>query len=188
MNFKTSSLNPPSLYMKTTAITIATLGVLLSSSPAQAVPPFINYQSVVTDSTGAGLGDAAPINRKILFRIYDAPTAGTTVWAEEQTVTISKGEFSVLLGNGIAAPSPDNNLHGDLSTVFAAGDRYIGITVDNGDGTLNASDAEITPLARITSTAFAFRAKTADSIASGSSPKPVVNVVRNTGRRRCTPV
>lgn len=153
--------------MKSTAITIATLGLLLSSSPA--VPPYINYQSVVTDSTGTGLGDAAPINRKILFRIYDAPTAGNKVWAEEQTVTISKGEFSVLLGNGIAAPSPDNTLHGDLIAVFAAENRYIGITVDNGDGTLNASDAEITPRARITSTAFAFRAKTADSIASGSS-------------------
>lgn len=170
MIFNTSHLSP-SLHMKSTAITIAILGLLLSSSPAQnlAVPPYINYQSVVTDSTGTGLGDAAPINRKILFRIYDAPTAGAKVWAEEQTVTISKGEFSVLLGNGIPAPSPDDTLHGDLSTVFAGGDRYIGITVDNGDGTLNGSDAEITPRARITSTAFAFRAKTADSIASGSS-------------------
>lgn len=156
--------------MKTSILLLATLGLTFSSLSAQTVPEFLNYQGTVTDSTGLGLGDSAPVNRKVLFRVYSAATAGALVWTEEQTVTISKGEFSVLLGQGIQFES---ELHDSLLNVFGEGatDRYLEITVDDGDGTLNGSDLAITPRQRITSTAYSFRAGTADSIASGSSLK-----------------
>jgi hypothetical protein len=156
--------------MKTSILLLATLGLTFASVSAQTVPEFLNYQGTVTDSSGLGLGDSAPVNRKVLFRIYNAATAGALVWTEEQTVTISKGEFSVLLGQGIPFPS---EAHDSLQAVFGEGatDRYIAITVDNGDGTLNGSDLAIAPRQRITSTAYSFRAGTADSIASGSSLK-----------------
>jgi hypothetical protein len=156
--------------MKTSILLLATLGLTFSSLSAQTVPEFLNYQGTVTDSAGLGLGDTAPVNRKVLFRIYNAATAGALVWTEEQTVTISKGEFSVLLGQGIQFASEP---HDSLLDIFGEGatDRYVAITVDNGDGTLNGSDLAIAPRQRITSTAYSFRAGTADSIASGSSLK-----------------
>jgi len=158
----------PLISMKKTAILLATLGLGFSALSAQTVPEFLNYQGTVTDSAGDGLGDTAPVNRKVLFRVYDATTAGGLIWTEEQTVTISKGEFSVLLGQGIQFASES---HASLLTVFGEGtsNRYLEITVDNGDGILNASDLPITPRQRITSTAYSFRAGTADAIASGSS-------------------
>jgi hypothetical protein len=156
--------------MKTSILLLATLGLTFASVTAQTVPEFLNYQGTVTDSSGIGLGDTAPVNRKVLFRIHSAATAGALVWTEEQTVTISKGEFSVLLGQGIQFASEP---HASLLSIFGEGatDRYVSVTVDNGDGTLNGSDLAIAPRQRITSTAYSFRAGTADSIASGSSLK-----------------
>jgi len=154
--------------MKKTAILLATLGLGFSALSAQTVPEFLNYQGTVTDSAGLGLGDSPPVNRKVLFRVYDTATGNNLIWTEEQTVTISKGQFSVLLGQGIQFASEP---HDSLLDVFGNGPtgRYLAITVDNGDGMLNASDLPITPRQRITSTAYSFRAGTADSIASGSS-------------------
>lgn len=161
--------------MKTTAILTTLLGLALGSLHAQTVPPFINYQGRVTDSAGVGLGTDNPVNRKVIFRIFDAPAAGTRLWSEQHTVTISNGEFSVLLGNGINAnyagadevPLKTNT---PLDTVFTSAGilRFVEIVVDNGDDTLNTGDAPIAPRQQITSTAYSFRARSADTIASGT--------------------
>lgn len=166
--------------MKTTAILTATLGLALSSLHAQNVPLGINYQGKVTDNTGVGLGTGTPVNRKMLFSIYNAPTgAGAArLWTEEQTVTISNGEFSVILGKGInptgtastEVPRPA------LDTVFTSlspttTDRYLGVTVDNGDNSITADDKEIVPRQELTSTAYTLRAAAADSIPLGSDLK-----------------
>ena len=157
--------------MKTTAILLTTLGLALSSLQAQTVPPYINYQGRVTDSEGIGLGTGTPVNRKIIFRVFTAATGGTRLWTEEQTVTIANGQFSVLLGLGIPATgSAAGEPRPAIDTIFTGGgvDRYLGITVDNGDNTINGSDVEIAPRQRITSTAFSFHAQTAGSVAAGS--------------------
>ena len=153
--------------MKTSTRLLATLGLTVALSTTHAVPEYLNYQGTVTDSTGTGLGDASPENRKMLFRIYDSNEDGNLIWTEEQTVTVSKGEFSVLLGMGIPF---DTEARSELSAVFSSGsgDRYLEITVDNGDGSFD-NDPAITPRQRITSTAYSFRAGSADSIAAGSS-------------------
>jgi hypothetical protein len=143
------------------------------------VPLFINYQGKVYDSSGLPLGAtgtasapvAAPVNRKVLFRFYDAVTGGTRLWTEEQTVTISVGEFSVLLGQGIAATgTAAGESRPAIDAVFTSGSasRYLEITVDNGDNTITAADVPITPRQQITTTAYSFRARTADSIAGSS--------------------
>lgn len=151
------------------------LSLLTFTAGAQTVPQYLNYQGKVTDSTGTGLGTGTPVNRKILFRVYDLSTAGTKLWSEEQTVTIANGEFSVLLGAGIAATYnavPETALHtaGLLESTFtsAGTGRYLGVTVDNGDNTFNTSDVEITPRQQITTAAYAFHARSADSIAGSS--------------------
>lgn len=162
--------------MKNISATLAlALGTLLGSAQAQTVPPFINYQGRVTDSGGVGLGTGTPVNRKAIFRIYDAPSAGNRLWSEQHTVTISNGEFSVLLGNGIDAvynsvtETPTKSTTALESVFTSAGIlRYVEIVVDNGDNTLNLSDAAIAPRQQITSTAYSFRARSADIIAAGT--------------------
>lgn len=162
--------------MKTRIFTLSSLlGIATGQLHAQTVPPYINYQGKLTDSTGVGLGTGTPVNRKVIFRIFDAPTAGNRLWSEMHTVTLSGGEFSVLLGNGIDAvyntatenPSKTNT---PLDTVFTSAGvaRYVEIVVDNGDGNFNASDAAVAPRQQITTTAYSFRARAADTIASGT--------------------
>lgn len=160
---------------KTTATLTSTLGLVLGSLHAQTVPPYINYQGKVTDGSGVGLGTGTPVNRKMIFRIFDAPTGGNRLWSEQHTVTISNGEFSVLLGNGIDAvynsitetPTKTNT---PLDTVFTSTgvQRFVEIVVDNADQVLNTSDVPITPRQQITSTAYSFRARSADTIATGT--------------------
>ena len=160
---------------KTTATLTTTLGLVLGSLNAQTVPLFINYQGRVTESNGDGLGTGTPVNRMMIFRIYDAPSGGTRLWSEQHTVTISNGEFSVLLGNGIDAvynsvTEVPTKTDTQLDTVFTRSGilRYVEILVDNGDNILNASDAPIAPRQQITSTAYAFRARAADTITAGT--------------------
>jgi hypothetical protein len=174
MNAKLSSSS-----LLLTALLCLGLGSVQAQDPS--VPSYINYQGSVTDSTGNPLGATnatpplpAPINRKVIFRIYDSATGANLLWTEEQTVTISLGQFSVLLGRGIQFESED---HDDLESVFTSNDgggpegpqRYLGITVDDGNNILDASDVPISPRQQITTTAYSFRAGTADSVASGSS-------------------
>lgn len=141
--------------------------------PVQAdVPLRINYQGRVTDSTGALIGDGTPVNRKIIFRIWDHASNSTgRLWTEEQTVTIYNGDFSVLLGAGIdPTGTAASESRPALDTVFAADgtDRFLEIMVDDGNNTIEAGDQPISPRQQITSTGYAFRAKFADNVATGT--------------------
>lgn len=150
-------------------------GILAAQSalaaPAQPVPSLVNYQGYITDAQGDAIGAGAPVNRKVLFKVYGASAGGVALWTETHTATLSEGRFSVLLGNGA-----QHNVepHGDLNDVFAsttATEYYVGITVDNGDGTLNETDTEISPRQRIVSSVFSLRAASADSVTSGTDLK-----------------
>ncbi|MDH4444898.1 MAG: tail fiber protein, partial [Akkermansiaceae bacterium] len=117
------------------------------------------------------------------------------LWTEEQTATVSLGEFSVVLGNGISAsglaggtasatPATEANNRGDLSAVFTSGDsRYLEIALDNGDGQIQTTDVAISPRQQITSTGYAFHAKVADGIASSTdlSLSPLSGTASNYG-------
>ncbi|MEM0898308.1 MAG: hypothetical protein AAGJ79_15680, partial [Verrucomicrobiota bacterium] len=136
----------------------------------QAVPGLMSYQGFLVDSGGSALGAGSPINRKMIFRIFDSATGGTRIWSEEQTVTIADGNFSVVLGQGVEASydgSPETP-RPSLLTVFGSTDRYLEVVVDNGDETLNTSDAPISPRQRLISSAFAVRAHSAGNIATGT--------------------
>ncbi|MCX8495595.1 MAG: hypothetical protein ORN51_05365 [Akkermansiaceae bacterium] len=180
--------------MKKTALFAALLCLAQSSLNAD-VPLLINYQGKVADSTGLPIGasgtavapTAAPVNRKVIFRIYDASTGGTRLWTEEQTATISLGVFSVLLGNGInptgTASTESRPALDTLFTPSAATSRFLEITVDNGDNSITAADVPISPRQQITSTAFALHAKVADGIASSTdlTINPVTGTATNYG-------
>jgi microcystin-dependent protein len=133
-------------------------------------PSLMSYQGRVSDSAGNLIGATTPVNRTVTFKFYGTSTGGTPVYAEAQTVTLSGGEFSVLLGNGTGVSgfkgsgAPALTPYVTLSSIMT-GNIYLGITVD--DGT-SAVDAEITPRQQIVSAAYAFRAKLAEGLVDGA--------------------
>jgi hypothetical protein len=159
--------------MKTTLTTA--LIVLASVMALRAdVPLLINYQGSVTDAGGAAIGTTTPVNRRVIFRIWDHSSSTATAnrkWTEEQTVTILNGEFSIMLGQGTNYPSSSPEPRPALDTVFGDNttDRFLEITVDNGDGTIDtAVDQAIAPRQQLTSVGYAMRAKIADSVGADS--------------------
>jgi hypothetical protein len=149
--------------MKKTALFTALL--CLAQSPLHAaVPSLISYQGHVTDATG-NIGESAPVNRTITFRIWNSATAiadANRLYAEKMVVTINKGDFSVLLGQGTSTGETMTYSTLDSPLLFNGSDVYLGITVDDGNST--TVDAEITPRQRIVSSAFAMRSRVAESV------------------------
>lgn len=125
--------------MKRTAhlILLAVLGLTFFLPTIRAVadnakpPTQMTYQGFLTDANGVPFGNSAPVNKTVIFRIFDSLTGGTIKWSSQQVVTVDKGYFSVLLGQG----STVNNepFTPDLSTVFTgagASDRFLELTAD----------------------------------------------------------
>jgi hypothetical protein len=148
----------------------------LAIAQTSAVPGFISYQGRVVDAAGANVGAGTPVNRTVIFRIWDNPSSTNTanlIYSEAQTVTVSDGEFSVLVGQGVANTTETFGYSeaakklADFSTAFNGSARYLGVTVASG-ATIATTDNEITPRQQIVSTAFAMRAKFAESIGSSS--------------------
>ena len=151
---------------------IALLYLLFAVTQAQIVwaqpnanpPERMTYQGYLVDDNGITLGNSAPTNYDVVFRIYDAKSGGTKIWAEQQTITVDKGYFSVLLGEGSQYETEPN---GELSSVFDGddiSDRYIGISVQG----LDAGNTEIMPRLRLVSSPFAFAAKQARTLTDGA--------------------
>lgn len=166
--FRPSLLNsvPPPIAMKSTSsllvlfLFLATFAPLASAQTVAGPPAKIDYQGKVLDSTGAPLAPVTPTNYTMLFRIYGAQAGGTPLWSETQTVTVSNGLFSVRLGEGVQYLTDNHALN--AAAVFAATDRFLGLTVDTtvGDTTV-ANFTEITPRLTFLSSPFAFVAQTA---------------------------
>jgi hypothetical protein len=124
-------------------------------------PERMTYQGFLADGNGDPLGNTntGPKNYDIIFRILGAQTGGPTNWTEQQTVTVDRGNFSVLLGEGTPVGSEPHNA---LSTLFAtntASDRYVEMTV-KGIGVGN-SDVTILPRLRLLTSPYAYLSKTA---------------------------
>jgi len=145
-------------------------GSVVAFAQTSSVPGLLSYQGRVTDSAGTAIGAASPVNRTITFKFYSTSSGGTPLYAEAQTVTISGGEFSVLIGNGtgvsgLKGPSaPALTPFGTLSSIFI-GNIYLGVTVDDGTA---AVDPEIAPRQQIATSAYTFRAKIAETLADGA--------------------
>ncbi len=163
-------------------VTILTLLGSLQVAHSQStsvVPGLISYQGRALDATGAVIGLAAPVNRTVTFRIWDHSSnvlAANLLYSEQQTVTISGGEFSVLIGQGVATSgtafgysettkgTPTVKI-GDLG-VFGGATRFLGVTIDDGTA---AVDNEITPRQQIVSSAFSLRSKFAEQLGANGT-------------------
>ena len=147
------------------AIGAMVLGQAGVARAADANPPErMTYQGYLVDGNGDPLGKDVPANYDVVFRIYDAKSGGNKIWSEQQTVTVDKGYFSVLLGEGVKF---SNEVYGNLSVAFDgadASDRFIGITVIG----LGGVDTEIAPRLRLVTSPYSFTASQARRLTDGS--------------------
>ncbi|MCC7374597.1 MAG: hypothetical protein IT581_08070 [Verrucomicrobiales bacterium] len=172
-----SHFNPNGLRRARTVLTLLALAAAgawfspRARAQATAAPPErMTYQGYVTDGNGNALGATNPKNYDIIFRIWNDATstsAANRLWTEQQTVTVDKGYFSVLLGEGASI----GESRPVLSTVFTnanASDRWIGLTVKGiGAGTPPA-DVDIAPRIRLLTSPYAFLASKALNVDGGA--------------------
>jgi microcystin-dependent protein len=122
-------------------LAVATLFVVSQISFASVVPLTLNYQGTLTDN----LGKPVEGTLDITFKLYNVLTGGTPFWTETQTVTVTKGQFSVDLGS-ITPLNPSK----------FTGVTYVGIAV--------GTDPEMLQRQKLTSVAYALKAGDAGAV------------------------
>jgi len=149
--------------MKRIIATLFILGLLLAltpwaaeAQPATSNPPGqISYQGYLTDANGFPLATNNPVNYNVQFRIWNQSSGGSNMWGELQVVTVDRGYFTVMLGNGSSLPGvpSTNNLSGIFSGTDAS-DRYLEITVQG----LAPGDPPIVPRLRLLASPYSYLA------------------------------
>ncbi len=157
-------MKTPQILLIPGRISIVLLGVmawLVALPKARSAPPeLMTYQGFLVDADGNPLATNNPANYPVIFRIYSAATGGTRLWSEQQIVTVDKGNFSVLLGEGTPVSA---ELRPSLSTVFSGAnnaDRYLSLSV-----TIGATTSEMLPRLRLLPAPYAFTATSASYLA-----------------------
>jgi hypothetical protein len=116
---------------------------------AQSIPQNMSYQGYVTDLTGSPVADGT---YNLTVAMYTAESGGVALWTETHpTVAVSRGLFNVVLGRG----NPPNPLAIQFDQQY-----FLGIRIN--------PDPEMTPRVRLTTSAYSFRAKTADAVRDGA--------------------
>lgn len=116
--------------------------ICLSSLVYAAVPQVINYQGRFTDKDNNPLSG----NYLVTFRFYDVASGGAALWEEGHILVMENGIFNASLGS-------IKPLNIDFDK-----DLWMGIEV--------ASDGEMTPRVKLTSSAYAFNAQAIDMLNS----------------------
>lgn len=122
------------------------------------VPGSINYQGRLLNSSGAAVTDGT---YSIAFRLYGSPSGANPLWGASQSVVITGGNFSVVLGEG---GSTVNNAQGTniLAGLGATTTPYLGLTVLTDSSGANVSNPqEILPRMRLLSSPYALVAQAA---------------------------
>jgi len=114
-------------------ILIMTLGVFA------AAPNKINFQGVLKDSSGNLLTG----NYTLTFAIYDVSTGGVALWLEAQSVAVSGGNYTAVLGSTIP-----------LTLAFDK-EYWLGLKV--------GAENEMTPRYQLASAPYAFSSKKAEN-------------------------
>lgn len=137
-----------------------------SASPGD----YMTYQGFLVDATGTPLATNAPANYPVVFRIYTNSTTPTPIWTEQQVVTVDRGQFSVVLGEGASYNAEPRPLLSTLFSNSSASDRYIGISVQIG---LNYFD--ISPRLRLVPSPYSFLASSANKLLNVTNGTAYVN-------------
>ena len=152
-----------------TFLLAAALGVPICQ--AQITPPdLMSYQGYLTDGSGSALGVPNPKNYNVLFRVWNVQTGGTVggsseLYAEQQTVTVDNGYFSVLLGQGSSYPGePTASAISGVFTNSGATKLYVEMVVLGiGPGGINVT---IAPRLQLLTSPYSFLAANANTLVS----------------------
>jgi trimeric autotransporter adhesin len=131
-----------------------TLAALVSAGLHAAPPQTISYQGSLTNAS------LQPVNNGALtmtFSLYTAASGGSPLYSETQSVSVADGLFNVRIG----AVSP-------ISLPFDV-PYFLGISV--------GGDAEMSPRQPLSSSAYAFKAASADSV----TPSATITATQITG-------
>jgi subtilisin-like proprotein convertase family protein len=137
------------------ALALAVLALsALPAAAAPALPGQVSFQGRLTDAAGNPFnGDVS-----MIFSVYASASGGPSIWSETQSVHVSGGLYSVLLGSQTSL---------DSLTLDMGAERWLGIQV--------GTDPEMTPRYPLTGTLFsrrsavAERALTADAVSDADT-------------------
>lgn len=133
-------------------LVLAPAAVVRAQSTVTGAPTTIDYQGKALDASGNPLANTTPTNYEMQFRIYDAQESGTIIWSEKQIVTVSKGLFSVRLGEGTANGTEGSVAQTNLAGAFDAKERFLGVSIV----ITGQSTVEILPRLAFLATPFAY--------------------------------
>lgn len=128
--------------MNTLRFTLVVVMTILSATLVLAdVPPFINFQGTLTDTSG----NPAPGIPNIIVSIYDQETLGTELWTETHpSVELVNGSFQLTLGS----------VNPLSSSIFTGEIRWLEI---------NVAGETLSPRTRMVSTPYGFLTMYADT-------------------------
>ena len=78
----------------TRIVTISVLLFIVSTAFAQ-MPQTISYQGVLTNQDGTPIPNG---NHTLTFKLYTQAAGGSVVWSEIQSMSVSNGMFTAILG------------------------------------------------------------------------------------------
>ena len=169
------------------ALTLLAVAVATGSLQAATFnpPQLMSYQGYLTDGSGNPLGNTntGPKNYNIIFRIWNLQTGGVVaneLHAEQQTVTVTSGYFSVLLGLGPQYQGEPYST--EIATLFSptlTTPLYVEMTVV-GIGPAGAN-VTILPRLQLVSSPYAFLAANAVNAANlvNAGKTNVLSIVNN---------
>jgi len=142
------------------AILIAMALATAATCHAQTSRDLLNLQGQLTDTDGVPINDTVALQ----ISIYDHATATADAnlhFRETQSVPVTNGIYNVLMGAGTITKG-EGASGGIHENVFTNDNLWVGMKV--------SADPEMTPRMRLTSGAFAFRARTAVSATTAPIP------------------
>ena len=105
---------------------------LASTTTFATIPKTMSYQGMLRDHSGNIVPDG---NYNVIFRLYDVESGGTAIWVEPDTVLVTDGVFSTILG--------------DLNALDLAFDRQYWLSIEVG------ATGELLPRIQLTSSPYA---------------------------------
>jgi hypothetical protein len=116
------------------------LSLAIFGSSIAAIPQTVSYQGVLRNADGSLVSNG---NYQMTFRIYGTQTAETSLWAETQTLSVSAGIFSAILGSITTLDLPFDQAY------------WLGVSI--------GEDPELSPRVALTSTPYSYYSTIADS-------------------------